>query len=144
MKNCTNRSQKMLYEEIVNGTKQVLNLLCQSGHFQNNYLHYAECFKNVSTSQQKCAPILDKVKNMSIDPQLTSDMEAELKKFCCAFQESVDCQIDFVGRDCGQKAVNFFETYLKQISSSLMHQHCISYTYSGSLTIIFINNHFIN
>ncbi|CAG2110768.1 unnamed protein product [Medioppia subpectinata] len=102
LKNCTNRSQKNLFEEIVNGTKQVLNLLCKTGDFQNNYLRYAQCFKNVSMSDQN------------------------------AFQESVECQIDFVRRDCGQKAVDFFETYLKQISSSLMHQHCISYTYSGS------------
>ncbi|CAG2176351.1 unnamed protein product, partial [Oppiella nova] len=146
MKNCTNRSQKNLFEEIVNGTKQVLNLLCQTGDFQNNYLRYAQCFKNVSMSEQKCAGcfknvsmseqkcagVLRRVQNMSIDPQNTSDMEAELKTFCCAFQESVECQIDFVRRDCGEKAVDFFETYLKQISSSLMHQHCISYTYHGN------------
>ena len=45
-------------------------------------------------------------------------------------KESVDCQIDFVRRDCGERAVLFFEKYLTEISSQLMDEHCATYTYS--------------
>ena len=47
-------------------------------------------------------------------------------------KESEDCQIDFVKKDCGERAVVFFGKYLKEISSQLMVDHCATYTYSDS------------
>jgi hypothetical protein len=36
MKTCTKESQKVVFREIVRGTKQVLNSLCETGDFQNS------------------------------------------------------------------------------------------------------------
>ena len=47
-------------------------------------------------------------------------------------KESVDCQINFVRRDCGERAVVFVDKYLKEMSSQLMVDHCATYTYSDS------------
>lgn len=59
-----------------------------------------------------------------------NDNDLRLLKFCCAYQESVDCQLQNVRKYCGQEGLRFFEHYMSEMTNSLINQHCAGYTYS--------------
>lgn len=51
--------------------------------------------------------------------------------FLSAFSQAYQCQVVHLRQDCGQEAVTFFEKNLEQMSNSLIHQHCASYTFDN-------------
>ncbi|KAH9511581.1 hypothetical protein DERF_010032, partial [Dermatophagoides farinae] len=109
------------------------------------YLQYAPCLKDISISTQKCSTVVRRFQSISKmmsdneqqqqqqTRQKTSndgDNDERLLRFCCAYQESVDCQIRNVRKYCGQEGLRFFEHYMSEMTNSLINQHCAGYTYS--------------
>nr|XP_046918639.1 uncharacterized protein LOC124498864 [Dermatophagoides farinae] len=145
IRSCAGNRQRHLYQDIVQGSKNVIRLLCQQGRTQQLYLQYAPCLKDISISTQKCSTVVRRFQSIS---KMMSDNEQQqqqqtrqkttndgdnderLLRFCCAYQESVDCQIRNVRKYCGQEGLRFFEHYMSEMTNSLINQHCAGYTYS--------------
>ncbi|XP_075679615.1 uncharacterized protein LOC142645934 [Dermatophagoides pteronyssinus] len=145
IRSCAGNRQRHLYQDIVQGSKNVIRLLCQQGRTQQLYLQYAPCLKDISISSQKCLTVVRRFQSISKmmseneqQPQQQpepinrqkNDNDLRLLKFCCAYQESVDCQLQNVRKYCGQEGLRFFEHYMSEMTNSLINQHCAGYTYS--------------
>ncbi|KAH9425848.1 hypothetical protein DERP_005067 [Dermatophagoides pteronyssinus] len=145
IRSCAGNRQRHLYQDIVQGSKNVIRLLCQQGRTQQLYLQYAPCLKDISISSQKCLTVVRRFQSISKmmseneqqQPQQPepinrqkNDNDLRLLKFCCAYQESVDCQLQNVRKYCGQEGLRFFEHYMSEMTNSLINQHCAGYTYS--------------
>ncbi|XP_064460404.1 uncharacterized protein LOC135370552 [Ornithodoros turicata] len=135
MSNCSDRHKQIIYNDVVHGTRQVMNELCRPGHMQNEYLRHAPCFKSLFVEGGRCS---QKYKNMiqmsKASANLSEDVNIEegLRKTCCTFNEYVHCYYTHMPELCGEEGRNFFTTYSEKMSGPLIHQHCASYTYDST------------
>ncbi|KAB7507370.1 hypothetical protein Anas_06432, partial [Armadillidium nasatum] len=53
---CFNKERRDLIYTLLQGTEDVIRLLCTPGDFRNNYKIHAPCMKNVSTDSRMCGP----------------------------------------------------------------------------------------
>lgn len=134
MSRCSDQRMQILYNDVVHGTRQVMNELCSPGRVQNDYLRLAPCFKSLFVEGGKCSEIY---KNMVQLTKASSDMEAAanveegLRKTCCTFNEYVHCYYVHMPELCGEEGRDFFRTYTEKMSGPLIHEHCASYTYDS-------------
>ncbi|XP_054713522.1 uncharacterized protein LOC129222984 [Uloborus diversus] len=131
MKHCFNPTQRKVFNSVVAGARQVLLELCVPGPIQEAYLRYASCFKNVSLSEEKCAPKYRHLMELSETVNRRKSVDDGLRDSCCAFGEFVTCKYLHVGQDCGHDATRFLQQHLDRISSPLIHEHCAIYTYAS-------------
>ncbi|XP_054717004.1 uncharacterized protein LOC129226426 [Uloborus diversus] len=145
MKNCFSVTQRKVFNHLVAGARQFLLELCVSGPIQEAYLRHSPCYRNVSLSEDKCAPKYRHLIYLSENVNEKKDVDEGLRESCCAFDEFVHCKYMYVTKDCGQDAANFLQQHLDRISSPLIHEHCAHYTYpinsclasSSGLTAVF-------
>ncbi|KAJ6215708.1 hypothetical protein RDWZM_010208 [Blomia tropicalis] len=150
IRSCAGDQQRSMYQDIVQGTKNVIRLICQHGDTQRQYLEYASCFKDIFMAEVKCETVLKRFQivsklmadgnsgnvQMNADQTLASSVtpsivdEEKLKQFCCAYRDLVDCQLKNVRKFCGNQGLQFFERYMSEITNSVMNEHCVGYTYS--------------
>ncbi|KAG8201082.1 hypothetical protein JTE90_028753 [Oedothorax gibbosus] len=126
---CFNPTQRKVFNHVVAGARQVLKALCVPGAIQEAYLAYAPCFKNITMSEDKCAPKYRRLIELSENVNEEKNVDDGLREACCAFREFVLCKYIFVAKDCGHDAAMFLQQYLDRITSPLLHEHCAHYTY---------------
>ncbi|GFY60382.1 uncharacterized protein TNIN_29621 [Trichonephila inaurata madagascariensis] len=100
-----------------------------------DYLRYAPCLKNVSTDEKKCANQYKKLANnhgANPDDPNADDVNYGLKLHCCAFTDFVDCQHEYILRDCGHHAHQFFQSQVDRMSGSLLNEHCALFTHGSN------------
>ncbi|KAM7282704.1 uncharacterized protein ISCGN_002828 [Ixodes scapularis] len=135
MAQCSDRLKQILYNDVVHGTRQVMNELCSPGRMQNDYLRLAPCFKSLFVEGGRCS---QKYKSMiqlskaSTDMTETANIEEGLRKTCCTFNEYVHCYYKHMPELCGEEGRDFFRTYTEKMSGPLIHEHCASYTYDST------------
>ncbi|XP_075676095.1 uncharacterized protein LOC113789665 isoform X2 [Dermatophagoides pteronyssinus] len=115
---------KMIWN-MINDTRNVLQLICHNLTIQNDYLRYASCFKRTATIN--CMDIVKQIQTLS-----TSNVN--IQQFCCIYKSSVDCQHRSIIKDCHMEhhdnnSARFFLEYSTKISDSLLMQHCLTYTH---------------
>ncbi|CAL1288367.1 unnamed protein product [Larinioides sclopetarius] len=131
MKNCFNPTQTKVFNQVVAGARQFLVELCVAGPTQEAYLTHSPCYKNVSLSEEKCAPKYRHLIQISENVEGQRNIDEGLRESCCAFNDFVLCKYVYVRKDCGQDAADFLEQHLDRISSPLIHEHCAHYTYAS-------------
>lgn len=129
MKHCFTATQRKVFNHVVAGARQFLIELCVPGPIQEAYLTHAPCYRNVSLSEDKCAPMYRRLIEISENVDEKRNVDDGLRESCCAFNEFVLCKYIHVTRDCGQEAADFLQQHLDRISSPLIHEHCAHYTY---------------
>ncbi|XP_037565496.2 uncharacterized protein LOC119445247 [Dermacentor silvarum] len=135
MSRCSDRLKQILYNDVVHGTRQVMNELCSPGRMQNDYLRLAPCFKSLFVEGGKCS---QKYKSMiqwskaSTDMTEAANVEEGLRRTCCTFNEYVHCYYVHMPELCGEEGRDFFRTYTEKMSGPLIHEHCASYTYDST------------
>ncbi|KAG8185335.1 hypothetical protein JTE90_008238 [Oedothorax gibbosus] len=130
MKNCFSPTQTKVFNQVVAGARQFLLELCVEGPIQETYLKHSSCYKNVSLSEEKCAPKYRQLIHLSENVDEQRNVDEGLRESCCAFNDFVLCKYEYVRKDCGQEAAIFLEQHLDRISSPLIHEHCAHYTYA--------------
>ncbi|XP_054724637.1 uncharacterized protein LOC129234629 [Uloborus diversus] len=129
MKHCFSPTQRKVFNHVVAGARQFLLELCVSGPMQEAYLKHSPCYRNVSLSEEKCAPLYRHLVQISANVDEKRSVDDGLRESCCAFNEFVHCKYVHVTRDCGHDATAFLQQHLDRISSPLIHEHCAHYTY---------------
>nr|XP_037272027.1 uncharacterized protein LOC119164028 [Rhipicephalus microplus] len=135
MSRCSDRLKQILYNDVVHGTRQVMNELCSPGRMQNDYLRLAPCFKSLFVEGGKCS---QKYKSMiqwskaSTDITEAANVEEGLRRTCCTFNEYVHCYYVHMPELCGEEGRDFFRTYTEKMSGPLIHEHCASYTFDST------------
>ncbi|GIX90238.1 uncharacterized protein CEXT_658711 [Caerostris extrusa] len=127
---------KRIFKSVVSESRHVIDDICvQKGKLQEDYLRYAPCLKNVSTDSRKCANQYRKLANNHggnpEDPD-SVNVNYGLKLHCCAFTEFVECQHEYILRDCGHHAHQFFQSQLDRMSGSLLNEHCALFTHGSN------------
>ncbi|KAF8790145.1 uncharacterized protein LOC129961052 [Argiope bruennichi] len=132
---CFTAPQKRIFKSVVSDSRHVIDDICVQGKLQEDYLRYAPCLKNVSTDERKCANQYKKLaNNHGGNPDDTNSVNVNygLKLHCCAFTEFVECQHEFILRDCGHHAHQFFQNQLDRMSGSLLNEHCALFTHGSN------------
>lgn len=135
MSRCSDKLKQYLYNDVVQGTRQVMNELCSPGRMQTDYLRLAPCFKSLFVEGGKCS---QKYRSMiqwskaSADMTEGSNVEEGLRRTCCTFNEYVHCYYVHMPELCGEEGRDFFRTYTEKMSGPLIHEHCASYTYDST------------
>ncbi|GFT55769.1 uncharacterized protein NPIL_174841 [Nephila pilipes] len=135
MRNCFSPTQTKVFNHVVAGARQFLLELCVTGPIQEAYLRHSPCYKNVSLSEEKCAPKYRHLIHLSENVEEQRNIDEGLRESCCAFNDFVLCKYVYVRKDCGQDAADFLEQHLDRISSPLIHEHCAHYTYASDSCI---------
>ncbi|XP_035229949.1 uncharacterized protein LOC118201895 isoform X2 [Stegodyphus dumicola] len=130
MKHCFTSTQRKVFNHVVAGARQFLLELCVPGLIQEGYLKHAPCYRNVTLSENKCAPLYRHLIELSENVDEKRNVDDGLRKSCCAFNDFVLCKLIHVSRDCGQEAADYLQQHLDRISSPLIHEHCAHYTYA--------------
>ncbi|GFS85834.1 uncharacterized protein NPIL_346431 [Nephila pilipes] len=130
MKHCFTSTQRKVFNHVVQGARKFLLELCVPGPIQETYLKHASCYKNVSLSENKCAPKYRHLIQLSEKMEDKINVDDGLRESCCAFNELVQCKYMHVRRDCGQESANFLQQHLDRITNSLIHEHCAHYMYA--------------
>ncbi|XP_015910368.2 uncharacterized protein [Parasteatoda tepidariorum] len=131
MKHCFTPTQRQVFNHVVAGARQFLLELCVPGSIQDAYLKHSPCYKNVSLSEEKCAPLYRHLVQLSAQVDKNRDVDDRLRESCCTFNDFVVCKYTYVSQDCGQDAARFLQQHLDQISSPLIQEHCAHYTYGA-------------
>ncbi|XP_035222830.1 uncharacterized protein LOC118195599 [Stegodyphus dumicola] len=130
MKHCFTPTQRKVFNHVVAGARQFLLELCVPGPIQDAYLKHSPCYKNVSLSEEKCAPKYRHLIRLSENVDEQGNVDDGLRESCCAFNEFVLCKYVHVTQDCGQESADFLQQHLDRISSPLLHEHCAHYMYA--------------
>ncbi|KAF8768221.1 hypothetical protein HNY73_021063 [Argiope bruennichi] len=131
MRNCFTSTQRQVFNQVVAGARQFLLELCVPGSIQEAYLEHSPCYRNVSLSEDRCAPFYRHLVKVSQKVDEKRDVDHRLRESCCAFNEFVLCKYIHVNQDCGQEAAIFLQRHLDRISSPLLQEHCAHYTYAA-------------
>ncbi|KAH7645127.1 hypothetical protein HUG17_0665 [Dermatophagoides farinae] len=91
---CMPRSMNKMIWNIINGTRNVLQLICHNLTIQNDYLRYASCFKR--TTVKNCWQILNQFRQLST----TNNDDNDIQQFCCIYKSSIECQHRSILNDC--------------------------------------------
>ncbi|GBN59920.1 hypothetical protein AVEN_234687-1 [Araneus ventricosus] len=131
MRNCFTSTQRKVFNQVVAGARQFLLELCVPGTIQEAYLEHSPCYRNVTLSEDRCAPFYRHLVQVSQKVDEKKDVDHRLRESCCAFNEFVLCKYVHVNQDCGQAAAIFLQRHLDRISSPLLQEHCAHYTYAA-------------
>ncbi|XP_054708756.1 uncharacterized protein LOC129218495 [Uloborus diversus] len=129
MKYCFTATQRKVFNHVVAGARQFLAELCVPGTIQEAYLLYAPCFKNISLSEEKCAPQYQRLMSMSEKVNDEPNIDRGIKESCCAFDAFVFCKHNYASQDCGNEASKFLQQHFDRITNPLLHEHCAPYMF---------------
>ncbi|GFY54794.1 uncharacterized protein TNIN_67821 [Trichonephila inaurata madagascariensis] len=82
MKHCFTSTQRKVFNHVVQGAKQFLRDLCVPGPIQETYLKHASCYKNISLSENKCAPRYRHLIQLSEKVEKQRNVDDGLRESC--------------------------------------------------------------
>ncbi|XP_045477795.1 uncharacterized protein LOC123682979 [Harmonia axyridis] len=145
---CMSYDQRKHFKKLFHGTTLMVHELCKNGTYQEEYLTYAPCMKNVESQTKGC---FSKYATAMQDIQTKTNLEEErevimdtdifmyekrkretadkgIRDVCCNFQEYVECSSSTMRQHCGEGAEKFSRKFLDQMSSAMIKSHCNEYT----------------
>lgn len=129
-RHCFTTTQRKVFNHVVSGAREFLKELCVPGKTQDTYLRHSPCYRNVTLSEDKCAPEYRLLTELSEQVDKESDIDLGLKRSCCAFNAFIQCKHTHARRDCGREAAHFLQQHLDRISNPLIHDHCEHYMHA--------------
>ncbi|KAJ8986135.1 hypothetical protein NQ317_005607 [Molorchus minor] len=140
---CMNAVQRKHFKKLFHGTGLMVQELCKSGTFQDEFLKHAPCMAQVEKEAQVCfkryAKAINEIQANTLDVNSEElDMAMVMKKkreaadvgvrsVCCSFQEYVECSTQTMRRKCGDEAAEFSRQFLDKMSMSMIKLHCTEY-----------------
>ncbi|XP_017768587.1 PREDICTED: uncharacterized protein LOC108556823, partial [Nicrophorus vespilloides] len=140
---CMNLQHRKHFRELFHSTGVMVHELCNNSTYQEEYLKYAPCMKEVAAENEVCFSRYSTAMTSisSNAPQIQNESEPNsifqkkkreaadegIKSVCCTFREYVDCSTHTMRRACGEDAALFSRNFLDRMSSSMIKLHCSSY-----------------
>ncbi|KAJ8957379.1 hypothetical protein NQ318_004858, partial [Aromia moschata] len=140
---CMNQVQRKHFKKLFYGTSLMVQELCRSGTFQDEFLKHAPCMAQVEKEAQVCFKRYAKAMNEiqantpdidSAEADIASAMKRKreaadlgIRNVCCSFQEYVECSTHTMRRKCGDEAAEFSYKFMDRMSSSMIKLHCSEY-----------------
>lgn len=147
---CMSMHHRKHFNKLFQGTSMVVRELCDNATYQEEYLKYVPCMKQVADKNQVCfdrysqamkeiqgRPRIDEV---AVEDVPAVDMveyqrkrkrqiaDEGIKNVCCTFQEYVECSTETTERACGAPAAEFSRNFLDRMSSAMIKNHCSEYS----------------
>ncbi|KAL3274609.1 hypothetical protein HHI36_015990 [Cryptolaemus montrouzieri] len=145
---CMSYDQRKHFKKLFHGTNLMVHELCKNGTYQEEYLTYAPCMKEVESQTKVC---FTRYAEAMHDIQTKTNLEEEreeimdtdiftyekrkretadkgMRDVCCAFQEYLECSSSSTRKQCGEGAEKFSRKFLDQMSSALIRNHCHEYS----------------
>ncbi|GFU25508.1 transposable element Tcb2 transposase [Trichonephila clavipes] len=82
MTKCFSPTQTKVFNHVVAGARQFLSELCLAGPIQEAYLKHSPCYKNVSLSEEKCAPKYRHLIHLSENVEGQRNIDEGLRESC--------------------------------------------------------------
>ncbi|XP_074594919.1 uncharacterized protein LOC141850246 [Brevipalpus obovatus] len=131
---CSNDDARNIFQQIVSGSREMVREICHPGPARDAYLRIAPCLKEAIEKKQECSYWQKKL----LHHPSSGSGDRDLQSFCCAFQESIKCQIEAVKSHCDQEALQYFQDPM-QVRGKEMNQHCLGFTYPPEKCGIVLN-----
>ncbi|KAJ3641198.1 hypothetical protein Zmor_027713 [Zophobas morio] len=142
-RHCMSLEQREHFKTLFHGTVLMVENLCRNETYQEEYLKYAPCMKQVEKQNEVCLKTYtDEMKEIesrtqqetTADPDLVTYQKRKrevadegIRSVCCSFQRYVECSTHTMRRACGEDAARFSKDFLDKMSSSLIRMHCSEY-----------------
>ncbi|XP_020288041.1 uncharacterized protein LOC109856792 [Pseudomyrmex gracilis] len=130
--NCMGEKQREHFKSLYAGTNVAIMELCQEGPYQDEFLEHSPCMQKAKAEYEMCYKIHQRT-TQEIERAVNSTAEGQqqntIRSFCCAFKEYLECSHHTVRRQCGDDTARFTKEFLDRMSSSLMKEHCASFTH---------------
>ncbi|KAL7638832.1 UNVERIFIED_CONTAM: hypothetical protein RMT77_010366 [Armadillidium vulgare] len=135
---CFNKERRDLIYTLLQGTEDVIRLLCTPGDFRNNYKIHAPCMKNVSTDSRMCGPHYQMLIRL-VSPKDDVSVADTIRRQCCAYHTYLLCVTEIAESECGPNAADFIKDYSYRTAGPLIKNQCKNYK-AGSLMCSFFMN----
>lgn len=139
-RHCMDLKHRLHFKKLFRGTSVVVHDLCDNTTYQEEYLSYTPCMKEVAYEHELCFNRYSAaMKEVHAKAQEQTIQEEELvayqkkkretndeglKNVCCSFQEYMECSTHSMRRTCGEDAAQFSRGFLDKMASSMMKMHC--------------------
>ncbi|KAK7867811.1 hypothetical protein R5R35_008256 [Gryllus longicercus] len=117
-KRCMTPDVQMTFNVLYNGTIVVMTELCHNDTYQQEFLKYARCFKDMN-KEEDCEA---KYSETLADIQKNARSHDAVHRICCSFHDFLECSKRTVAAVCGNDAAEFNKRMLDTMATSLKEQ----------------------
>lgn len=156
---CMSLQQRTHFNKLFHGTGSMIKELCSNGTYQEEYLRFAPCMRQVVPQNEICFKKYQEAMETLSRPHhsnennnnnhnqqqqqhhnnkphnnsvLQDTADDGIRSVCCSFQEYVECSTHVMRRACGDEAARFSRGFLDKMSSSMIKMHCAEFRHGSA------------